>query len=125
MRLIMETHVAPNTHRHVSHHLHDSHPPHTQAKRPMPVENQPAPDLDASPHDLRESYLWRCRYAFLNVINELAQAKDAQAMAHFEWYAFKVPLFGHKVLLPAHVFEFQFWSSLEPILPDLKVGTRG
>ncbi len=85
----------------------------------MPAEHQPAPNIDASPDDMRESYLWRCRYAFLNVINELAEAKDAQAMAHFEWYAFK--MLGHKVLLPAHVFEFQFWSALEPILPDLKV----
>lgn len=70
-------------------------------------------------------YLWRARHAFVNVVNELAAARDAQTMAHFEWFFFTVPFFRHKVMLPSHLFEVQLWSELDPVLPDRKVRPSG
>ena len=82
----------------------------------------PTLSLDASAEERREAYMWRARHAFVSVVNELAAARDAQTMAHYEWYFFTVPLLRHKVMLPSHLLEVQLWSELEPVLPDRKVG---
>lgn len=76
---------------------------------------------DASAEERREAYLWSARRAFVRVVNELAAARDAQTMAHYEWYLCTVPLLRHKVLFPAHLFEVQLWSQVDPVLPDRKV----